>query len=222
MCVECPACLTDVGVTAAAIYLKHLQKVFTMNDYPPYVVKRCLAKRTDTITDTTEPEPTAEPESTEEKPKFLCLLYVRNLSERIERSCKDLNVKIVFQSHRTMRTILTSVKNKPAEEKVKGVVYQVDCSCGDTYIGETGRTLEVRLMEHMRAVKTQQSTNGIAVHVKETGHDIQWNNAQVLEQEPMWWKRRYKEALRIQAENNTMNLDQGLQLSSIWSTLTQQ
>ena len=191
MCVECPACLTDVGVTAAAIYLKHLQKVFTMNDYPPYVVKRCLAKRTDTITDTTEPEPTAEPESTEEKPKFLCLLYVRNLSERIEMSCKDLNVKIVFQSHRTMRTILTSVKNKPAEEKVKGVVYQVDCSCGDTYIGETGRTLEVRLMEHMRAVKTQQSTNGIAVHVKETGHDIQWNNAQVLEQEPMWWKRRY-------------------------------
>ena len=41
---------------------------------------------------------------------------------------------IEFQSRRTLRTILTSVKNKPAEEKVKGVVYQVDCSCGNPYI----------------------------------------------------------------------------------------
>ena len=105
---------------------------------------------------------------------------------------------------------------------MKGVVYKVDCDCGDTYIGETNRTLEVRLKEHKRAVKTQLSNNGIAVHVNKTGHDIQWNSAQVIEQEPMWWKRRYKEALRIQAASNTMNLDQGLQLNSIWSTLTKQ
>ena len=89
--------------------LKHLQKVFTINDYPPHIVKRCLAKRTDTITDTTEPKPTAEPESTEEKPKFLCLPYVRNLSERIERSCQDLNMKIVFQSVMEIGTTLALI-----------------------------------------------------------------------------------------------------------------
>ena len=103
-----------------------------------------------------------------------------------------------------------------------GVVYKVDCSCGSTYIGETCRTLDVRLKEHKRAVKSNQSTNGIAVHADKTGHDIQWDSAQVLEHEPKWWKRRYKEALRIQAESTTMNLDQGLQLNSIWSTLTKQ
>jgi hypothetical protein len=114
------------------------------------------------------------------------------------------------------------VTNKPTEEKVKGVVFQVDCSCGNPYIGETGRTLEARFKEHKRAVQARQSIDGIAVHTNGTGHDMQWNSAQVLEREPMWWKRRYKEALRIQAENTTMNPDQGLQLSSIWSTLTKQ
>ena len=64
---------------------------------------------------------------------------------------------------------------------MKGVVYKVDCSSGDTYIGEPGRTLEVPLKEHKRSVQTQLSTNGIAVHKNQTGHDIEWNSAQVLE-----------------------------------------
>ena len=196
--------------------LEHLQEVFTLNDYPLHVVKRCLEKTSmnTTTTDSTEPA--------DDKPKILCLPYVRDLSESIERSCRDLNLKIVFQSRRTLHTILSKVKDNPAEEKVKGVVYKIDCSCGDTYIGETGRTLKVRLKEHKRAVCTQLSTNGIAVHVNQTGHDIEWNSAQVLERESKWWKRRYKEALRIQAESTTMNLDQGLQLNSIWSTLNKQ
>ena len=46
-------------------------------------------------------------------------------------------------------------------EKVKGVVYKVDCSCGSTYVGETGRTLEVRMKEHKRAVRMDQANNGI-------------------------------------------------------------
>ena len=186
--------------------LRHLQEVFTSNDYPPHMVKRCLAKKKNTTTDDEEEE---------EKPKILCLPYVRNLSESIEKSCRDLKVKIVFQSCRTLRTLLSNAKNRPAEDKVKDVVYKVDCSCGSTYIREMGRTLDVRMKEHKRAVRTHQSTNGIAVHVDTTGHDIQWDSAQVLEREPMWWKRRYKEALRIKAENSTMNLDQGLQLNSI-------
>ena len=32
----------------------------------------------------------------EEKPKVLCLLYIRGLSESIERSCASIDVKTVF------------------------------------------------------------------------------------------------------------------------------
>ena len=87
------------------------------------------------------------------KPKILCLPYVQGLSESTEKSRANLDVKAVFQSRRTLCTILTNVKNRPAEEKLKGVVYKVDCSCGSKYIWETCRTLDVRLKEHKRAVK---------------------------------------------------------------------
>ena len=197
--------------------LQHLQKVFTSNSYPSHMVRRCLTKTMNATKDSTDPE-------ADGKPKILCLpyMYIQGLSESIEKSSANLDVKVVFQSRRTLRTILTNVKNRPAEEKLKGVVYKVDCSCGSTYIGETCRTLDVRLKEHKRAVKTHQENNGIAVHANKTLHEIQWDSAQALERESIWWKRRYKEALWIQAENNTMNLDQGLQLNSIWSTLTKQ
>ena len=41
-----------------------------------------------------------------------------------------------------------------------------------TYVGETGRTLELRLKEHQRAVKSRQTSNGIAVHANSTQHSI--------------------------------------------------
>lgn len=106
------------------------------------------------------------------------------------------------------------------EEKIKGVVYKVECSCGSTYIGETGRTLEIRLKEHKRAVEKGDNKNGIAVHAnKFPSHIIQWNTCTVLEQEQNWYKRRVKEALMIQKEKRTMNLDNGLSLSPIRCTL---
>ena len=31
------------------------------------------------------------------------------------------------------------------------MIYVINCACGDTYISETGRTLEIRMKEHKRA-----------------------------------------------------------------------
>ena len=164
---------------------------------------------------------THETDSTamEKKPMLLCLPYIRGLSESIERSCANLDMKIAFTAKKTLCSLLTNVKGRPTREKVKGVVYKVDCSCGNTYIGETGRTLGVRLKEHKRAVRMDQPNNGIAVHANKTRHDILWDSAEVLEQETNWTKRRFKEALQIQAADKTMNLDTGLQLNPIWSTI---
>ncbi len=70
------------------------------------------------------------------------------------------------------------VKDQPISEKVKGVVYSVNCSCGNTYTRETGRTLQTCLKEHKRSVRMEQLNNGIAVHAKNTGHHNNWDSAE--------------------------------------------
>ena len=106
-----------------------------------------------------------------------------------------------------------TVKGKLDKHDVKGVVYSIPCECGSLYIGETGRTLKTRLMEHKRSVRNRDTNNGIAVHVAETDHSVQWEQAAVIKSIT---KRKVQEALTIRTTDNNMNLDPGLMLERIW------
>ena len=72
---------------------------------------------------------------------------------------------------------------------------------------------------YQRAVQRRQTNNGIAVHANSTQYNIQWDSAEVVCQEIHWYKMKVQEVLWIRRTENTMNLDQGLQLNPIWSTL---
>ena len=90
--------------------------------------------------------------------------------------------------------------------------------CNKTYIGETKRVLKVRLGEHKQAVKRGDPRNEIAVHAHETQHRIDWNGAQVRKKEANYWRRTI-EAIEIKTSSETMNLDRGLQLPSVWNPI---
>ena len=100
---------------------------------------------------------------------------------------------------------------------IKGVVYQIPCSSfPGVSTGKTGRTLKVRMAEHKRSVRMGYVNNGLAVHALKTGLPIEWNQARVVEREENWYRRRIKEALKIQQCQVRMNLDQGIVLRSGW------
>ena len=89
--------------------------------------------------------------------------------------------------------------------------------CSSSYIGETGRSLKKRLVEHKAAVRRGDMNNGIAVYAWEHQHRVDWENASVLKQEPGYWKRRVLEAIEIQRHAESANLDCGLTLNPIWT-----
>ena len=69
------------------------------------------------------------------------------------------------------------VKNPRSQLLKKGVVYEVPCmDCSRSYIGETGRTLQKRLMEHKAAVRRGDTNNGIAVHAWDHQHRVDWES----------------------------------------------
>ena len=98
------------------------------------------------------------------------------------------------------------------------MVYEVPCKeCHQTYIGETKRMLKVRLREHKQAVKRGDPKNGITVHAHESNHTIDWDGARVKRSGMTgYWQRRTIEAIHIKL-SETMNLDGGLQLLTVWN-----
>ena len=91
-------------------------------------------------------------------------------------------MKAVFKPQNTLMQLLVWVKQKIPGEKKKEVMYQVPCKdCNKVYIGETKRTLKIRLTEHKQAVRNGELKNGIAVQAHNTNHNIDWKGAQVHE-----------------------------------------
>ena len=194
--------------------LQHLQSVFQANGFPEDLVKKTLSRRPHP----TPPLPSSEPTG-KDPLGIMCLPYVQGLSEKLERVCTPLGVKAVFKPARTLRQTLMRVKTRIPEEKKRGVVYKVPCKeCHQTYIGETKRTLKVRLSEHKQAVKRGDPKNGIAVHAHESNHTIDWDGARVKRSGMTgYWQRRTIEAIHIKLNEKTMNLDGGLQLPTVWN-----
>ena len=76
--------------------LTHLTDVFHSNGYPRPLVKCVLSK--------TPPARSADGDNDSmEGIKFLCLPYVKGISEKIEQGCQKLSIRAVFKSNNKLR-----------------------------------------------------------------------------------------------------------------------
>ena len=135
---------------------------------------------------------------------------------------RDYGIRTAFKNYTTLGSILTKVKDQIALERRNGVIYKINCACGDTYIGETGRTLEIRVKEHKRAcVKADFEKSAVAEHAWLSGHYIDWDNVEVLDQENDLCRRKVKEGIEIRLTNKKLriNRDEGRDLSPEWFSI---
>ena len=178
-----------------------------------------LIEKTLKVHPRTSPPPSPSNETQhEETRKTLHTPYIRGLSEKLEKICTPLGIKAVFTSAHTLKRSLMRVKSRHPEDKKKGVIYQIPCGdCDQLYIGESKRTLKIRMAEHKRAVLRSDPNNGIAVHVAKSEHRINWTEAKVVKSVQGYWERRTIEAIKMKKSGSTMNLDQGLQLPTVWN-----
>ena len=160
-----------------------------------------------------------EQEEPHEKTKILCFPFIKNTSEEIERECRRLGVKVVSKSYGTLRQVLEKLKTPREHLEKKDIVYEVPCmDCDKSYIGETGRNLKKRIVEHKYAVKRKGDKNEIAVHANNHNHKVDGEGVKVLEEEPRYWRRRTLEVIHIHRREQTSILDCGLALNDTDST----
>ena len=109
------------------------------------------------------------------------LPYIKGTSETIARILKPFNIRIAHKPTRTLRHLLTNVKDTDDPKDRQGTVYRIRCNdCNGTYIRETGRTSTTRLGEHQTATDKEDLTNNIAQRHRKTGHDINLDSATCL------------------------------------------
>ena len=131
---------------------------------------------------------------------------------------REFNIRVVFKSGRTLRSMLTKVKDTLPLGKQSNVVYRIPCSCGQVYIGETKRRLETRLKEHRDACERgMMEKSAVAEHAWENHHPIDWEETTVLDR-GRGQELLLKEALHIQMtpSEERFNRDGGLEVPGCW------
>ena len=64
------------------------------------------------------------------------------------------NIRTIYKTQNTIRSILTKTKPFNENEHTKNVIYKIPCECNKMYIGETSRPLAKRIKEHQTYIKT--------------------------------------------------------------------
>ena len=81
----------------------------------------------------------------------------------------------------------------------------------DDVCGQTGRTLQIRKKEHIRALTNSDAmTSALAEHAMDTIHKIAWEDTEVLASNPHPHQRCAIEAWHIRSQPLPMNREAGL------------
>ena len=162
---------------------KYLDNVFSKNNYNPDFVKRKFKP----VTTATIP-------------------YIKGTSETIARILQPYNIRVAHKPITTLRQLLTNVKDKDEPNDRQGTVYKIKCcDCQASYIGETGRNLNIRLTEHKRATKNGDVNNHIAEHHLHTNHRIDWDSAECVTYSTDYYKRLTLESWFTNLEQTPLN-----------------
>ncbi|XP_072039327.1 uncharacterized protein [Amphiura filiformis] len=112
--------------------------------------------------------------------------YIAGLSERVKKHLKAFGISSSFKPNNTLRGKLVQVKDKQSKEKRSNLVYGLVCGdadCYAAYVGETKQALKARLNQHRRPSSNEAQNSAVYLHLKDTGHNIDTEDAVILDKE---------------------------------------
>jgi hypothetical protein len=187
--------------------LQHVRQVLERNGYSWTQSQRVASRGTVQRAHTVERAPAYLP-------------YIRGVTDKIGRLLRRrLSIRTIFRPHTKIRQVLRSPKDR--DPLGSPGVYEIPCGCGKAYVGETGRNVSTRLLEHIRNVKKMDVRNSaVAEHACDTGasHFIRFDMARLLVREKGYVPRKIREAIEIGRRPN-FNRDGGWMLPPAWKTI---
>ena len=186
---------------------RHLISTFKNIGYKDHEIKKAIKKAEKRLS---SPKPKEEDQPHEGR---VFLPYIHGVTNKIAKILKKKIIITHFSAPGTIRQGMRSVKDVIEKHQLKGV-YKIDCSCGKSYIGETGRSLHTRLKEHGVDIRNGRSrTSALAEHSSKTKHHICLESASIIAREEQNQRRKIREALGIIKHPHNLNRDNGMEIS---------
>jgi hypothetical protein len=93
-------------------------------------------------------------------------------------------------------------------------VYRIPCDCGRVYIGQTGRSMDIRLKEDQRHIRLENpDKSDVAEHSIDQGHRIQFHNSSILATKTRYMDSIVRQAIEIVLHPYNINRGSGFCLS---------
>ncbi|XP_023213253.1 uncharacterized protein LOC111616045 [Centruroides sculpturatus] len=131
--------------------------------------------------------------------------------------------KILAKQENKMSNVINIINTKGRKTvrnqlDVAGVVYKVSCDClqAKSYVGETGRKLEIRLKEHEAAIRLKRQESPWYQHCVNYNCKINRDSVRILYKMENLFKRRVVEHLCIIEHANLLNQNVGLNVDACW------
>jgi hypothetical protein len=101
--------------------------------------------------------------------KWAIFTYSTKEVRKITKLFRDAHIRIAFRTQNTIKNIL---KYKPKTDIYnKSGIYQMKCmECPKKYVGQTGRTFNIRYKEHIHDIRTNNGNTEYSNHILNTGH----------------------------------------------------
>jgi len=190
--------------------LKFVIRTLLDNDYPLNFIFKVMTNRIKSLVNnkTFKQNRTTEDINETETTKWFTIPYVGNFSEKFRRVIVGTRIKLAYHSLNKLNKFIKVQKDPLPKLQKKNVVYKICCNdCDASYVGQTGRMLKTRVAEHRNSIRRNAlSVSVIADHMMQHGHDMDWNNVQILDVERYYHKRLVSEMLHIKRQRNGLNL----------------
>ena len=74
--------------------------------------------------------------------------FLGTASYKLSKLLRPYNIQAISTPFQTIRQLISKPKSWLEDHEKKNVIYQLDCDCGELYVGESARTGATRWKEH--------------------------------------------------------------------------
>ena len=189
------------------------------NGYPESFLDSCIQKFVNKVV--SGEQGTLAEYGPEKKQVCLSLPYCGAKSDKLKRQLRRMfsvvfpwiDLVLVFKPCLKLNC-LSKLKSQIPKLSRSRVVYRIKCQdCEEFYVGMTCRRLEQRVTEH-----TKDSNSALFKHASSTGHNINFQDPDILDMDPLKLRLLVKETLSIQETRafNSLNRNIGSFDLKLW------